>query len=386
MLRCRGLWLVAGVVAWSVSFGSEAGANSPVQNDPPGETKPASPHASQGPSLQPETPEQPAEPKSESSWDTLAVELAPLIGVDEDAQTPAGVAKAVDRAIQQAQAARDPAETADLLHVAANVILARQVEPACSRALLGLSKSPDGPDAPAALLQADALLEDAAAAIQRVRAGPTPDPDWLDDALRRQEVLEAFSAAITAFLEPKASDEVRGRLRRAASGLSPLLEDEDRAVSASAAMWNAYLRSRAMDPDRVLPLLELGLSDPDPGTMPYGFFARLLRCRLIADRGGFGASLALLVQMEERCGRWFGRSADRKDAVRAIALAELSILRAWREQLEEPAGERARRWCLRRAGELRADYFPDDAGTVLRLKEAIPILIPAPNTDEQDAG
>ena len=108
--------------------------------------------------------------------------------------------------------------------------------------------------------------------------------------------------------------------------------------------------------------------------MPYAFFSRLLRCRLLADQGGWAVALTLLMQVEERCNDWFSDDIDRDRALRTCALVRIQILGVWRERLPSDTAEDERKWCDDRISRLRGERFGDDDTTVLRLSPAVPVL------------
>lgn len=161
--------------------------------------------------------------------------------------------------------------------------------------------------------------------------------------------------------------------RRAASRLSVLLEDDNPQIAAAAGLWQACLRSRDSDPSRALELLDAALADLPRESLPFSFFARLLRCRLIAARGGHAAALALLTQIEDRCEDWLPDESQRNDAMRALALTEFQILRDWHGALTEPNQSEERQWCIDRARHLAAERFTEEHHSLLRLNPCIPL-------------
>ncbi len=162
--------------------------------------------------------------------------------------------------------------------------------------------------------------------------------------------------------------------RRAASRLAVLLEDDRPQVAAAAALWQASLRARESDPSRAMSVLGLVLSRPRQGTLPFAFFARLLRCRILASRGGHAVALALLTQLEDRSDIWMAREADRTNALRAITLVEIQVLRDWYARLPGPPDSPQRQWCVDRVKTLIDEHFSEDGSTVFRLTAAIPIV------------
>jgi hypothetical protein len=117
--------------------------------------------------------------------------------------------------------------------------------------------------------------------------------------------------------------------------------------------------------------------------MPYAFFARLLRCRLIAARGGPATALALLMQIEERCDEWFTGDKEREEAVRAARLVRIQILVDWHDSLDSSGSASERQWCVERIKVLVDEHFGDNNGPVLRLTPAIPLLAQPPEEKPQ---
>jgi hypothetical protein len=105
------------------------------------------------------------------------------------------------------------------------------------------------------------------------------------------------------------------------------------------------LRSREEDPAAAMAVLDMSLSDAPRQAMPHAFFVRLLRARLSAKQGSYAASLALLMQMEERCEFWFTNETERADATRTVVWAQLLVLRDWIGQLTDESQTAGRRRC-----------------------------------------
>ncbi len=310
------------------------------------------------------------------------VRLAAIDGFDDDAAYLRSVASRVAELVELAGRADDPVARADLLLAAANLILAHQLEPACTNALLGVDDKPatarDHGGLAASLDRADEFLDRAEAVVQPVQDGDDPPGSGGEASKRRLGMVRAFARALRAYLLPDESAEAKRNARRAASRLSALLEEDDEKVTAAARLWQASLRGREADPTPALSLLDLALSDPPREALTYAFFARLLRCRLVAKQGGFAAALALLSQLEERCEEWFPGEGDRADAVRATTLIEIRILRDWHGRLSAPAQAEEREWCASRIRTLTEARFPGDGNTVLRLHQAVPIVAHPP--------
>ena len=248
-----------------------------------------------------------------------SVHLAPIGELADVAAYVQAVVGRVDRLVRQAEEAADPMIRADLLLAAANRILAYQLEPACTREFLGITGKRAAADEDAlrtALDRADALIGRAQTDLPVILDGDASSSGDLRQTKYHLETLQAFSAALRAYLlarngadpgsNPPAAPDLpeTASARRAALKLSVLLEDPNGQVAAAAAFWQACLRSRAQDVTRVMFLLPPALSNPPGKALPFAFFSKLLRCRLLASSGGHAGALALLAQIEERCDDW----------------------------------------------------------------------------------
>jgi hypothetical protein len=317
------------------------------------------------------------------------VRLSPISGFEDDTAHLASISSRVAELVQQAEQANDRDAGVELRLAAANLILAHELEPACTRRLLGLTDGAvDGDPARlvAALDRADALINDAQASL---RDGDSPAPVRADDPrdgrleelARKASTLRAFGHALRAYLLTTDDPETNRQARRAASGLSAVLEDRDPQVAAAAAFWQACLRAGETDVTAAMSVLDMPLADPASNAMPYAFFSRLVRCRLLAIRGGPAVGLGMLVQMEERCNDWFTTPSDRQDALRTCAWIRLVILRDWYDRLLPDGRNDELAWCADQAERLRAEHFKDDSPTVRRVSPAIPIIVAAPTDD-----
>ena len=314
------------------------------------------------------------------------VRFAALPGFEDDAAYLRSIAARVTELEAYARRADSPIKQAESLLAAANLILARQLEPTCTRRLLYIDGDVDerGPaNLRNALDRADALTEQAGAALKGLQVREDQAADRLGQITHRLQTLGAFAAALRAFLCPDKGPQAARDARRAASGLAPLREDKYQPVAAAASLWQACLRSLESDRGPALAALDLALSDPVPESMPYAFFARLLRCRLLAERGHPAVALALLMQVEERCGEWLTTDNERLDAMRAAQLARIQLTADWYRSLDRSKAAAERKWCREHIQTVIGDGFGDDGNTVLRLTPAIPIIASVP--DKVDA-
>ncbi len=320
----------------------------------------------------------PAEPP-QLMWPEM--HLTPITGFDDDDAYRTSIEERAADLHRRATKAPDARQRVDLLLAAANLTLAHYLEPDCTMVFLVLRQDPT-PDirsrTSAALDRADKFLSLAEESLEGLTAPDKPPPDWMEEAGHRLATLRIFAGVLRAFFSSGDDPDGVPAARRAASRLSPLLEDKDRTVVAAATFWQGCLRGMGGNPERVLSILEPALSDPPRDSMPYGFFARLLRCRLVARGGGSVAALAILLQIEERCYDWMTSDAERDQAVRAAEAVRLGIMFDWHARLDADAAEE-RAWCVKRANELIKRRFADLNSHVLRLAPAIPLVAPIPD-------
>lgn len=310
-----------------------------------------------------------------------AVELATIEGfADVRSYAVAMAERAAGLAGQAGQAASPEARVETLLR-AANLILAHQLEPACTSRLLRISDEQVpvvAEEVRAALTRAEDLLAEAEQAMDKDAPNDEKWKRWHG----RVDILRAFAESQRAFLAPADESEAPRDARRAASRLSILLEHENPQVTAAAALWQAVLRGGEPDPSPALSLLEPALWDLPRKRLPFAYYGRLLRCRLLARQGGYATSLALLARIEDRCTEWFSDDEERDNAVRAANLVAWQVLRAWFDHLTDPTDEAERIWCAQRMEKLSAEAFGEAGRTVLRLNPAVPLFTAPPDTDD----
>jgi len=330
--------------------------------------------------------EPPEDPKQAppSPPPTVQVRATPFEGSQEDAAYARSIAARATELVAQADESADPRVRADLLLAAANLILAHELEPACTEKLLGLQAGQAAMSAKQitdALDRADGVLAKAGEILDDASAFPEDAADWAADRRDRLDTLTAFSHGLRAYLVPDEGPDGAKSARHAASGLSVLLEHGNPQVVAAATLWQACLRANESDASRAMFVLDLALSEPRRRDMPFAFFSRLLRCQLLASRGSYAVSLALLTQIEDLCDIWFIRDAERADALRATTFVKIQILRDWHAHMPETPESAERQWCLDRIQKLTEDRFPEDQRTLLRLSTAVPII-----ASPEDAG
>ncbi|MGB2987513.1 MAG: hypothetical protein WBE26_16740 [Phycisphaerae bacterium] len=314
------------------------------------------------------------------------VRPAPMPGFDDDAAYMRSISERVSELATLADQVGEPTKRTESLLAAVNLILAHHLEPLCTRRILQIPGERDGlgeGELRAALDRAEALIEQANATLQAMHDREDLPAGWLEESTHRTKTLQAFAMALRAYLFRGEGVDGTHEARQAASRLSPLLEDSSRAVVEAATLWQACLRSYESELAPALSRLDPALADPVPQSMPYAFFARLLRCRLIADRGGTAVALGLLMQIEERCHKWLTDDTGRDDAARAAQLMRIQIMADWYDRLASLDRTAERQWCVDRIKKLIDERFGESGDTVLRLAPAIPIIaLPPKNLSE----
>lgn len=305
------------------------------------------------------------------------IELAPLDGVADESAYRQTIADRANEFARQAEQADDRALAVDLLLVAANQVLAYELEPACTRRFLFLSP-PDqaGGDAGSvdSLRRVDEWLARAASKLTTLAGRDTAPAEWSAAAQGKLNALRAFSQALRAYLLPGSPSEGARSARQAASAIAILLEDDRPTVAVAAALWQSLLRETENDPTPALDVLPLVLSEHRREALPFSFFGRLQRCRVLAAHGRHAVALAMLTQFEERSSSWFSHESERADAARAIAALQIEVLREWHTALGKSGDEAAGVWCLDRIEKLTAESFGGERRTVLRLSPAVPLV------------
>ncbi|MFH0983013.1 MAG: hypothetical protein V2A79_15950 [Planctomycetota bacterium] len=275
-----------------------------------------------------------------------------------------------------AREAADPAQAVESELAAANLILARETEPFASRRLLGLSQPEDEASMRSALASARRRLGSAADRLENWVDEDVPGRDRHRDRL---ETLQSFATALEAVWRP-GDDEAAAQTRRdGVVSLAVLLEHERKDVASAAAVWQAVLYRQLGRPDRALELLPLATDRAEREARTYQLLSRLLRCRLIADRGGYAAACALLLQIEERIVEWFGTDEARAAAAHAAMLTRVQVLALWRDTLDPATEADEIQWCNRAIERIHGDAAVEGGSSpVLRLEETIPLIVPLP--------
>lgn len=318
-----------------------------------------------------------------------AVSFVPFEASKNNADFLREKAAAAASLIAEAKTTDTPLDRADQLLAAANLMLAYEAEPACSRRFFRVS---DGPEtegsiaqATKALTEARALLQQADTTLLQVEQSDDDQAEALAARRSKLDALRAFRMALGTYLDVPTPADDGPDARRAASELSPLLEHPDARIAAAAKFWQTCLRAEEDDPSPALSRLEPALLEPVRDARPYSFFARLLRCRLLAQEGHPATALSLLLQMEERCHQTWFPAYSIEPAVRTVALLRLEVLREWYDRLSADTQPAQRNWCAERMREVIDERFGDDDRDILRIAPAIPIVAKAPTTNTEPA-
>lgn len=330
---------------------------------------------------------------------TPRARLAPIDGVDDESAFIEGVQSRVDALVSRAGLLSDKSKAAIFRLAAVNLVLSEQLEPACTRTILGIDSAEPRAEIisrrRAAMDRVDELLdlvdeylsESPEVAVEAASTKANDDNKNHETAFSRiakdQALLKAFARAMRAYLLVEIeSDKVDAR--RAASSLSSALEDTQPQVAAAAALWQAMLRTREEDPGPALAALDPALLDPPRAAMPYAFFSRLLKCQTMARAGHPASPIAVLMRVEDAVDEWVVGDAAKAAARRAATLVRFQALRLWHDRLDPSANPDERKWCAERAAALAAEAFPEGQDTVFRLHPAIPQIVKAPDEEARD--
>ncbi len=281
--------------------------------------------------------------------------------------------------VSRADASANPAQVVEYNLAAANLILARETEPFAARELLGLSRPEDAASMQSALAAARERLTAATAALDQWGEGEAAEAEQYRTAL---DLLQSFTAALEAVWSQD-SDETAQTKRAGAVALAVLLEHPRQDVASAATLWQAVLYRQLGRLDKAFELLPRATARIEREARSYDFFSRLLRCRLVADRGGHAAACALLLQIEERVVEWFGTDAARAEAAHAALLVRAQMLEQWRAKLDPATQASEIDWCNRALERLQNSLAAEgEEVRVLRLEETIPVLVPLPDAPD----
>ncbi len=312
-------------------------------------------------------------------------------GIADEASFGRWLADQSTAAMTAAEQADAPDRRVETRLAAVSAILAAQCEPPLSRLLLGLGDASDRQRVQELTDQAGAALESAREDLEHYRG--TPDQvdaatDYFDSTI---ELFHAFNNAIRASVDGDTSDEGKKRYRDAARDLAEYLEDDRPEVAAAAMLWQGVLYGRAGRADRAMRSLPRPAEPRRQGAVRYDFFARLLRCRYLAQGGGHTVAWALLLQLEERSREWFATDRERLAATHATFLVKTEICDAW-SSTDGDEQAATREWCAATLDRISTESFPaNQPREVMRLASAAPLIIapdlatdPEPDADNAE--
>lgn len=326
----------------------------------------AAPVMQEQPSPEPPPPQAAPAPPS-----TLSLSYLPPAGATPDRANPTDIESRIAETLKSAAEAKDALASARLRVSAANRILSFRLARPATALLLGLAREAELKTLTESSQEAAKLLDDADAALKAPGAVRPEEAKDAEQVQRVASMLRTFADAIQAAAEPPAD---RAQTRKTLSRLGILLESDDAALSASAALWYARLARHEEDWDSALKTLPAALSEPEPMLSPLAFFLRLERCRLGSLKGDYSASLALLARIEDGCTNWFDED-EADPARRCAALMQLEVLRAWKDQLDRSSKAEESRWCTERISRIHTESLSNPDKLVLQLTEAAPFMM-----------
>lgn len=288
----------------------------------------------------------------------------------------AGLRRAAEQAV-------DPRERVELSLAALNWALAAECEPPMSRMLQGISLDSDGAFLEQLTQRCLGELEALRGDVKRYVQDPDHDAEAAGQFRASMDTLECFARVLHACAAPDQSNGATEVYSQAARSLSAYIEDERSDVAAAALLWQAVLYGRGGRIDRALRLLPLVSEPLRRDTMRYDFFARLLRCQDLTQRGSYAAAWNLLLTLEERARDEFGTAATQAEAARSAILAKLAICDLWPEGAPQVERQETKSWCDSIVARLTSEYFgAGENGGLLRLATAAPIIVNIPDPDD----
>ncbi len=302
---------------------------------------------------------------------TPSLSYLPPKGAPPDRANPTDIETRIAETLKSAAEAKDSLTIARLRVSAANRILSFRLARPATALLLGLARDAELKMLTESSQEAAKLLDDADAALKAPGAVRPEEAKDAEQVQRVASMLRTFADAIHAAADPPAD---RAQTRKTLSRLGILLESDDAALSASAALWYARLARHEEDWDSALKTLPAALSEPEPTLMPLAFFLRLERCRLGSLKGDYSAALALLARIEDGCTNWFDEN-EVDPARRCAALLQLDVLRAWKDQLDRSSKAEESRWCTDRISHIQTESLSKPDSPVLQLAEAAPFML-----------
>jgi tetratricopeptide (TPR) repeat protein len=300
---------------------------------------------------------------------TAPVELAPMTLGNRtlsEAELSEHHRRRVEALSAEFDATSDPITQALAALAAAEYVLARQIEPALSLELLGLTTAEDRRFISQRARQALDWLEKAEARLHN----NDEDVDVEDSLYDRLEAAQAFAGVFIEMCAEETEDESEHeeRVLTACRRLALLLDAPDEALAASARLWQGAVYRRAGRADRAVQVLPRALARPGP--QPFDFFARLERCAALADTGRYAAAMALTNQEYQYIKRRLAPEEVRSVEL-VITRMQSRIWRDWAEALQRDGQEREERAARQYADEAEARLRTAASRGVFRLGHAI---------------
>lgn len=296
---------------------------------------------------------------------TQPASTGPAVSTTGPASRPAPATQPADPCAKAASAVAESVTDAE--HLEAQLALARcRISIGCAVPLS--ARLSGGEDAPAGLSrEAEAGLEAtrrARAHLEKARSGMSPDA--AAEAEAEVELLESFGglfAALGGDLRTKAAQD---RLIDRCSPISLYFEESDGRLVESARLWQGVAYRLAGRPERALQALRPVLSAP--ADVRIGLWARLERCRVLADMQEYAAAIALAQRISARVDGWFEGAdrASRKQAEDSVRWLRVELWRKWASKLSKDGRAAEAETAEKQAAALLgADRFPPAAWLML---------------------
>ena len=282
---------------------------------------------------------------------------------------------------------REPLDEAEAHLALANWLLATSPGRATTRWLMGLHVGADLEVIAVSAHKARMHLDQARVVLQSeaVKKLKGEDKRCRRELKRVEGLLRPFADFFAAVETPTDSETGRSGWAEAALRLSVSRETEDAEMAACALLWQSFAWELAGRRDRALASLPDVLQVPKQ--LPYDFFCRLLRCRILADAGQHTAALVLMTKMVDVARHWFRHASPESlnAYVRLVAVVQYQIGQAWIERFDTPGQithlEAIRAMLNRVKAELLGEG-DEEPVEVYFLERAIPLLVEAHAIEE----
>lgn len=155
------------------------------------------------------------------------------------------------------------------------------------------------------------------------------------------DLFRSLGELFRAIAATDGSDASKKALMDSCIGLALYMDDPRGGVVEAARLWQGVGYRRAGRPDRALQVLRPAITPPTSRVV--GLYARLERCRALADKGRFAAAIALALRLSGRVDAWFEQqdAQTRKAAADTVRRMRAQLLQDWATDLRK-AGERDR--------------------------------------------